>query len=118
MSNSSQPRWPVLMHYSLWINVPSSFNRSNNAIHQALLDLWGESGNPCTICALLMVPLDTLTVTYSGASAAQPLSNACKNQITQFQDMYDHCNSQTAWSDHNTLISPHPTLTAIAFNIS
>jgi hypothetical protein len=42
----------------------------NNVICQALLDLWGESGNQCTIYALLMVPLDTLTVTYSGTSDA------------------------------------------------
>jgi hypothetical protein len=48
-----------------------------------------------------MVPLDTLTVTYGGTSAVWPLSNAYKNWITQFLDMYDHCNSQTAWSDHN-----------------
>jgi hypothetical protein len=48
-----------------------------------------------------MVPLDTLAVTYGGTSNAWPLSNAYKNQITQFQDMYDHCNSQTTWSDHN-----------------
>jgi hypothetical protein len=37
--------------------------QQDNVIHQALLDLWGESGNPCTIYTLLMVPLDTLTVT-------------------------------------------------------
>jgi hypothetical protein len=48
-----------------------------------------------------MVPLDTLTVTYGRTSDVQPLSNAYKNWITQFQDIYDHCNSQTAWSDHN-----------------
>jgi hypothetical protein len=43
--------------------------QQDNVIHQAILDLWGESGNPCTIYALLMVPLDTLTVTYGGTSA-------------------------------------------------
>ncbi len=48
-----------------------------------------------------MVPLDTLTVTYGRTSDVQPLSNAYKNWITQFQDIYDYCNSQTAWSDHN-----------------
>ncbi len=65
-----------------------------------------------------MVPLDTLTVTYSRTSDAQPLSNAYKNWITQFQDIYDHCNSQTTWSDHNIFdltSSSDPTLTAIAF---
>jgi hypothetical protein len=35
-------------------------------IFQALLASWGESDNPCTIYALLMVPLDTLIVNYSG----------------------------------------------------
>jgi hypothetical protein len=75
--------------------------QQDNVIHQALLDLWGDSGNPCTIYALLTVPLDTLTITYGRTSDAQPLSNTYKNWITQFQDMYDHCNSQTAWSDHN-----------------
>jgi hypothetical protein len=59
--------------------------QQDNVIHQeAILDSWGESGNLCTIYALLMVPLDTLTVTYGGTSAAQPLSNAYKNWITQF----------------------------------
>jgi hypothetical protein len=42
----------------------SFFNRIANVIHQALLDFWGESGNPCTIYILLMAPLDTLTITY------------------------------------------------------
>jgi hypothetical protein len=59
----------------------------------------GDSGNLCTIYTLLTVPLDTLTITYSGTSDAWTLSNAYKNQIIQFQEMYDHCNSQTAWSD-------------------
>ena len=75
--------------------------QQDNAICQALLDLWEESGNQCTIYVLRMVPLDTLTITYSRTSNVQPLSDAYKNQITQFQDMYDHCNSQTTWSDHN-----------------
>jgi hypothetical protein len=48
-------------------------------IHQALLDLLRESGNLCTIYALLMVPLDTLTVPYGGISAVRPLSNAYEN---------------------------------------
>jgi hypothetical protein len=38
--------------------------QQDNVICQALLDWWGEPANPCTIYALLMVPLDTLTVTY------------------------------------------------------
>jgi hypothetical protein len=58
--------------------------QQDNIICQALLDLWGESGNLCRIYVLLMVPLDTLTVTYGGTTAAQPLSNAYKNWITQF----------------------------------
>jgi hypothetical protein len=44
--------------------------QQDNVICQALLDLWGDYGNPCTIYALLMVPLDTLTVTYGGNSDA------------------------------------------------
>jgi hypothetical protein len=93
--------------------------QQDNDVCHAILDSWKQSGNPCTIYALITVPLDTLTVTYNGTSALQPLSNAYKNQITQFQDMYDHCNSQTAWSDHNIfdLTSSH-FLTAIAFEIS
>jgi hypothetical protein len=58
--------------------------QQHNVIHQAFLDLWGESDNPCTIYGLLMVPLDILTVTYGRTSDAQPLSNAYKNWITQF----------------------------------
>jgi hypothetical protein len=56
--------------------------QQDTIIHQALLDLWGESGNLRTIYALIMVPLDTLTVTYGGTSAVLPLSNAYKNWIT------------------------------------
>jgi hypothetical protein len=75
----------------------------DNIFCQALLDSWGESSNLCTIYALLTVPIETFTVTYNGTSAVQPLSNAYKNRIAQFQEMYDHCNSQIAWSDHNIL---------------
>jgi hypothetical protein len=64
--------------------------QKDNVICQALLDLWGESRSPCTIYALLMFPFDTLTTTYGRTSDVQPLSNAYTNQITQFQDMYDH----------------------------
>jgi hypothetical protein len=46
---------------------------------------------------LLMVLLDTLTITYGRTSDVQPLSNAYKNLITQFQNMYHHCKR----SDHN-----------------
>jgi hypothetical protein len=38
--------------------------QKDNVICQALLDSWEESDNLCTIYALLMAPLDTLTVTY------------------------------------------------------
>jgi hypothetical protein len=38
--------------------------QQENVIHQALLYMCGESGNPCTIYALLTVPLDTLTISY------------------------------------------------------
>jgi hypothetical protein len=58
--------------------------RQDNVICQALLDLWQHSGNPCTIYVLLMVPLDTLTITYSRTSDVLPLSNVYKNWITQF----------------------------------
>jgi hypothetical protein len=44
--------------------------QQDNVICQALLDSWGESSNPCTIYALPMVPLDTLTITYSRTSDA------------------------------------------------
>ncbi len=73
----------------------------DNVICQALLDSRRDSGNLCTLYVLIMVPLDTLTITHSRTSAAWPLSNAYKTQITQIGDMYDCCNSQTAWSDHN-----------------
>jgi hypothetical protein len=33
----------------------------------------------------------------------QPLSNAYKNWITQFWDMYDHCSCQTTWSNCNNI---------------
>jgi hypothetical protein len=38
--------------------------QQDRVICQALLDSWGASNNPCTIYALLTVPLGTLTVTY------------------------------------------------------
>jgi hypothetical protein len=39
--------------------------QQDNVICQALFDSWGESSNPCTIYVLLlMVPIDTLTITY------------------------------------------------------
>jgi hypothetical protein len=50
--------------------------QQDNVICQALLDLWGDSGNLCTIYALLTVPIDTLTITYGRISDVQPLSNA------------------------------------------
>ncbi len=77
------------------------FLQQDNVICQVLIDSWGESNNLCTIYVLLTVPLDTLTVTYSETYDAQPLSNAYENQITHFQNMYDHCSCQTAWSGHN-----------------
>jgi hypothetical protein len=116
-SHNSQPRLPILMHSPIWLNAFSFLLQNDNVICQALLDSWGESGNPCTIYMLLRVPLDTLTITYGRTSNAQPLSNAFKNQITEFQDMYDHC-SPTAKPPGliiTSLISPHPTLTAMAF---
>jgi hypothetical protein len=77
--------------------------QQDNVLCQALLDLWGVSYNPCTIYVLLTAPLDTLTINYGGTSSAHPFSNAYKNLITQFQEMYMYaiCNSQPAWSDHN-----------------
>jgi hypothetical protein len=75
--------------------------QQNNFISQAIIDSWGESDNLCAIYALLMAPLDTLTITYGRTYNTQPLSNAYNNWISQFPDMYDHCNSKTAWSDHN-----------------
>ena len=92
--------------------------QQDNVICQALLDSWGESSNPCTIYALLTVPLDTLTITYGRTSNARPLSNAYKNWITQFQDMYDHCNSQTAWSDHNIFDLTSSHFDSYCFSIS
>jgi hypothetical protein len=45
--------------------------QQDNVICQALLDSWGESGNLCTIYALLTaVPHDTLTITYGRTSNA------------------------------------------------
>jgi hypothetical protein len=86
-----------------------------NVICQALLDSWGDSGNPCTIYTLLTAPLDTLTIYYSGTSSASLLSNAYNNQTTQFQDMYDLATAKLPRLIITSLISPHPTLTAIAF---
>jgi hypothetical protein len=40
--------------------------RQGKVIWQALLDLWGASNNPCTMYALLTIPLHTLQVTYGG----------------------------------------------------
>ena len=75
--------------------------QQDNVIHQALLDSWGESNNSYAIYILITVPLHSLQVTYSGTYDVWPLSNAYKNQITQFWDMYDCCNYQAALSDHN-----------------
>jgi hypothetical protein len=38
--------------------------QQENVIHQAHLYMCGESGNLCTIYALLTAPLDTLTICY------------------------------------------------------
>jgi hypothetical protein len=75
--------------------------QQDNVICQVLLDSWGASHNLCTFYVLLTVPLDTLTIHYGGTSSVSPLSNAYKNWITQFWDMYAICDSQPAWSDHN-----------------
>jgi hypothetical protein len=66
--------------------------QQDNVICQDLLDLWGESGNPCTIYTLLTVPLDTLSINYGRTSNVQPLSDAYKNWIKEFRDIYNHCN--------------------------
>jgi hypothetical protein len=94
MSNSTQPRQPVLMHSAMWLKCVFLLQQ-DNIICQALLDFLGESSNPCTIYSLLMVPLDTLTVTY----------HAYKNWITQFQDMYDCCNSQIPFPLDNLIVT-------------
>jgi hypothetical protein len=100
MSNSSQPRWPVLMHSPMWLNASSFFNRIMLFIRLSLI--CGENlATRAQSVHSSWFPLTPLQLpTASGPSAVQPLSNAYKNQITQFQDMYDHCNSQTTWSDH------------------
>jgi hypothetical protein len=46
--------------------------QQDTVICHALLDSWGASGNPCTLYVLLMVALDTLTITY-GRTSATPL---------------------------------------------
>ncbi len=119
MSSNSQPGLPILMHSPMFLNAFSFFKSKDNVICQALLDSWGELGNPCTIYMLLTVPLDTLTITKNGrTSHVQPLCNACKNWITQFWDMYDHCNSQTTWSDHNIFDLTSSHFDSYCFSIS
>jgi hypothetical protein len=49
------------------------------------------------LCSLM------LQIAYGVPSDAQPLCNAHKNQIINFQNMYDHCSCQTARFDHNIL---------------
>jgi hypothetical protein len=71
-----------------------------NVIQQALLYSWGASNNLCTIYMFLTVPLHPLQVTYGRTCNERPLSNAYKNQITHFQNMYDCCSCKTAWSNH------------------
>jgi hypothetical protein len=40
----------------------------SNVIWQALLDSWGGSNDLCMIYALLIVPLNSLQITYAGTS--------------------------------------------------
>jgi hypothetical protein len=56
MSNNSLPRWPILMSSPMWLVEHILLLQWDNVICQALLDLWGDSSNPWTIYALLVVP--------------------------------------------------------------
>jgi hypothetical protein len=108
--NDSSPTWPcpTTPYQDSCLDVFSHvvecifLLQLDNVICQALLaDSWGDSYNLCTIYTLLTVPLDTLTINFGRTPNAYPLSNAYKNQIIQFQDMYALCSSQPTWSDHN-----------------
>jgi hypothetical protein len=68
-NNDSPPSWSCLDAFSHVVECVYLLQK-DNVIHQALLDSWGESGNLCTINALLTVPLDTLTITYGRTSDA------------------------------------------------
>jgi hypothetical protein len=90
--------------------------QQDNVIHQVLLDLWGESGNLCTIYALLTVPLDTLTV----LPMVEPLMPDPSPMHTRI-GLHSSKTCMTIATAKlpgliiTSLISPHPTLTAIAF---
>jgi hypothetical protein len=68
-NHDSPPSWSCLDAFSHVVECVLLLQK-DNVIHQALLDSWGESGNLCTINALLTVPLDTLTITYGRTSDA------------------------------------------------
>jgi hypothetical protein len=60
MSNNSIPR----QHLDAFSHVVECIFllQQDNVICQA--DLWGDSGNLCTLYMLLTIPLDTLIITY------------------------------------------------------
>jgi hypothetical protein len=89
--------------------------QQDNVICQALLDLCGESGNQCTICALPTVPLDTLTVTYSGYLLHNPSLMHTRIGIHSSETCMTIATTKLPGLTITSLISPHLTLTAIAF---
>ncbi len=65
----------------------------------------------------LTVPLDTLTVTYGRTSSVQPISNAYKNWIATLssETCMTIATAKLPGLIITSVISPHATLTAIAF---
>jgi hypothetical protein len=91
--------------------------QQNNVIHQALLDSWEESNNPCTIFTLLMVPLNTLQVTYGRTYDTWPLSNAYKHGLLSSKTCMTIATAKLPGLITTSLILPHPFLTAIACHL-
>jgi hypothetical protein len=77
--------------------------------------MWGESSNPCIIYALLVGPLDTLTITYGGTSAAQPSLMHTRIRLHSSETCMTVATAKLPGLIITSLISPYPTLTAIAF---
>jgi hypothetical protein len=94
--------------------------QQDNVIHQALLDSWGESGNPCTICMLLTVPpwLTPLQLPMSEPLMPDPSLMHTRIRLLSSETFMTIAAAKPPGLIITSLISPHPTLTAIAFDIS
>jgi hypothetical protein len=103
MSKNSLPRQPILMHSPMWLNA---FSFSDRIMLFVRLSLIREDEILATHAQYMhsyQFPSTPLPLPMAEPQMCDPslMHTRISAQITQFQDMYDHCTSQTVWSDHN-----------------